>query len=67
MEKNKPPFGNDKCLLRDVVFVLGGIAFCSMTFGFCLILEGKDIPDLFITLGSAAAGALAGIIGGRSF
>jgi hypothetical protein len=44
------------------VVVLGLIGLVAIVGGIWLTLAGRDIPDLIVALGSAAVGALAGLL-----
>jgi hypothetical protein len=69
-EKLSPPLESDKWIYRFVVIFLGLAILSSLTFTFFLTVNtintiaAKDlkIPDIFLAMGSAAVGALAGLL-----
>lgn len=52
---------NDKWLYRVAVGVLGGLALIAAIGAIVLVSLGKTTPDVLISLGSAAVGALVGL------
>lgn len=57
----EPAYRRDRWIYRLVAGVLGLIALVAAVGAIWLALEGTDIPDLLVALGSAAVGALAGL------
>jgi hypothetical protein len=63
------PLQSDPLIYRVVVIVLGLVLIVATMGALVLTAYGLDIPDLLTALGSAAVGALAGVLtplGGRS-
>jgi len=57
------PLKGDPWIYRMVVGLLGIVMVTGMCGALVLALDGKDKPpDIFLALGSAAVGALAGIL-----
>jgi hypothetical protein len=56
------PLQSDVWVYRMVVFSLGLTVLLSLIGGVILALCGKDIPEVLVALGSAAIGALAGLL-----
>ena len=53
---------NDRWTIRAVVVLLGVIALFSLTVMGWLALDGKDIPEAIVALGSSSAGSLATLL-----
>ncbi|MGD9851832.1 MAG: hypothetical protein AB7T38_11235 [Nitrospirales bacterium] len=63
--KKGTPLDNDVWIYRFVVWFLGLAILTSLAATFYLTLEVKPmekLPDIFLALGSAAVGALAGLL-----
>jgi hypothetical protein len=56
------PLQTDVWIYRIVVMVLGLAVLLTLTGAICLAAGGKPLPEGVIALGSAAAGALAGLL-----
>lgn len=58
------PLQTDKWIYRLVVAILGAIAVGTVVGGFWVVLTGQTnpIPDGLVAIGSAAVGALAGLL-----
>lgn len=59
------PLQSDIWIYRIVVLSLGSVAILSLVFAFVLALRDKKDPDIHVlitALGSAAVGALAGLL-----
>lgn len=52
---------NDKWLYRVAVGVLGGLALIAAIGSLVLVGVGKETPEILVSLGSAAVGALVGL------
>lgn len=55
----------DTWVYRIVVLALGVVAVSTITYSFVLIFSGNtvaDIPPIFLALGSAAVGAISGLL-----
>jgi len=52
----------DLWLFRMIIGALGLVALLAMIGAIILAMSGKAIPDLLTALGSAAIGALAGLL-----
>mgnify|MGYP003596548212 FL=1 len=62
-DKGKGYSKGEISLYRSVIFILGSIAIISLLGTIFLVAKGAtSIPDGIIALGSAAVGALAGIL-----
>lgn len=59
--EGEPAYRRDRWIYRLVAGVLGLIALVAAVGAILLALDGTDIPDLLVALGSAAVGALAGL------
>jgi hypothetical protein len=57
-----PAYVNDKTVYRMVVGALGLLALLSAVGVIILVAIGKTAPDMLVALGSAAVGALAGLL-----
>lgn len=66
-ESKEHPLKTDKSLYRIVVTGLVLIILTCLTFTFCLTLKGgvNEMPEIFMALGSAAVGAIAGLLAPR--
>jgi hypothetical protein len=61
--KKQNPLTYDIWLYRTVVFSLGVTLFCTIIGAIIITLIGKgDVPQILIAVGSAAVGALAGLL-----
>ncbi|MCK4395263.1 hypothetical protein KAW96_01570 [candidate division WOR-3 bacterium] len=58
------PLKQDKWIYRMVVFSLGVTLFCSVIGAIIIVINGgvDKVPDILIAIGSAAVGALAGLL-----
>ena len=56
------PLQTDVWVYRMVVFSLGLTVLLALIGGVILALLGKTIPEVLVALGSAAIGALAGLL-----
>ncbi len=56
------PLESDRLIYRVVVFALAGAVIVCLVGSLGLAWVGKDVPDGVIALGSAAIGALAGLL-----
>jgi hypothetical protein len=57
------PLDTDKWIYRIVVIALGLAVLMAIAGGSAVILgTDREVPDLFLALGSAAVGALAGLL-----
>jgi hypothetical protein len=56
------PLQTDVWIYRGVVFALGGSLLFVVVAAAVLSFYGKSIPDVLTALGSAAVGALAGLL-----
>lgn len=66
-EKLRTPLETDKWIYRFVVAFLGLSILASLFFTFFLSVQSSNpqdlkIPDIFLAIGSAAVGALAGLL-----
>lgn len=66
-ERLRTPLETDKWIYRYVVGFLGLAILASLFFTFFLAVSSTDpqaviIPDIFLAIGSAAVGALAGLL-----
>jgi hypothetical protein len=66
-ENLRTPLETDKWIYRFVVAFLGFAILASLCFTFFLTLRSSNpqdlkIPDIFLAIGSAAVGALAGLL-----
>jgi len=62
LESVAAPLQEDKVIYRIVVGALGAAVILGMAGALILSLFGKAIPDILTALGSAAVGALAGLL-----
>lgn len=53
---------NDRWTIRAVVVLLGLIAIVSLSVMGWLALDGKEIPEAIVALGSSSAGALSALL-----
>ena len=58
----QPPLQTDVWIYRIVVLALGLAVLISLLGGIAIVLVGKSVPDIMVALGSAAVGALAGLL-----
>lgn len=56
------PLKNDVLIYRIVVIALGSTVLIAMIGAIALTIAGKSIPDILTALGSAAIGAIAGLL-----
>src|SRR5262249_41047332 len=56
------PLDTDFWIYRLVVLALGLAVLISLGGGIAIVLVGKMVPDILVALGSAAVGALAGLL-----
>lgn len=61
-ELTAPAYYGDRLVYRITVGTLGAAVLLVVAAQFCLALLGADIPDGIISIGSAAIGALAGLL-----
>ena len=61
-EVSADPLQSDPMIYRVVVIVLGAVLLLAAVGALSLSWYEKDIPDLLTALGSAAVGALAGVL-----
>lgn len=54
-------YPEDKVLYRIAVLVLGLLALIAAVGSIILVLSGEDTPEVLVSLGSAAVGALVGL------
>ena len=57
--RDNPAYYNDKWVYRAVIFILG-VVMISVVLG--LLRNGDDTSDAVVAMGSAALGALAGLL-----
>ena len=60
-----PAYRGDRVFYRVVVGALATVAVGALLGGMTLAGMGKDVPDTVLALGSAAVGALAGVVAGN--
>jgi hypothetical protein len=62
--KHMPPpaFLRDTLIYRTVVIALGSVAVIAVGGGLTLAILGGGVPDIMTALGSAAIGAMAGLL-----
>ena len=61
--KSKSPLETDKWIYRIVVLALGSTLLLAVSGGICLAAKAiTPIPDILVAIGSAAVGALAGLL-----
>ncbi len=60
-----PAYHGDRLFYRVVVWALAIVAVGALAGGMVLAGMGKDVPDTVLALGSAAVGALAGVLAGN--
>jgi hypothetical protein len=58
----QPPLETDVWIYRIVVLSLGLAVLISLGGGIAIVMVGKTVPDILVALGSAAVGALAGLL-----
>jgi hypothetical protein len=56
------PLDTDPTIYRIVVLALGIAILVSLAGAIWLTFAGKDVPDVVVALGSAAVGALSGLL-----
>ena len=56
-----PGYASDKLVYRIAVGVLGALALTAAVCSVILVLSGKTTPEVLVSLGSAAVGALVGL------
>ncbi len=61
-ETPPPAYYSDKWIYRMIVGALGALAWMAAVGGIILVSGGKTAPDILVALGSAAVGALAGLL-----
>ena len=62
-----PVYRQDRLFYRVVAFTLAGAVLLALIGSFVLALYDKDVPESVVAIGSAAVGALAGVlVTGRS-
>jgi len=57
-----PVYQSDRWVYRMVVAALGLTMLSVVATAFVLYLRGHDIPDVLVALGTAAVGAIAGLL-----
>src|SRR5687768_13634229 len=62
LDRVATPLENDVWIYRTVVAVLGFTLIGTLIGGLALKYQGTDLPDAIVALGSAAVGALAGLL-----
>ncbi|MEG4322576.1 MULTISPECIES: hypothetical protein [unclassified Microcoleus] len=55
-------YKSDNFCYRLIVGSLAGSIMISLTFGMTLSVMGKEIPPLFVVIGSNAIGAISGLL-----
>jgi len=60
-ERQTAPWTGDKLLYRIAVMVLGSLALTAAIGSIVLVSLGKTTPEVLVSLGSAAVGALVGL------
>ena len=60
-----PAYHGDRVFYRVVVWALAIVAVGALLGGMILAGVCKDVPDAVLALGSAAVGALAGVVAGN--
>jgi hypothetical protein len=60
-----PAYHGDRFFYRVVVCALAAVAVGALIGGMILAAMCKDVPDAVLALGSAAVGALAGVVAGN--
>jgi hypothetical protein len=55
-------YKSDNFCYRLIVGSLAGSIMISLTFGMALSVMGKEIPPLFVVIGSNAIGAISGLL-----
>jgi hypothetical protein len=58
---SEPVYFNDRLLYRIAVCVLASLALLAAIGSIILVLMNKTTPEVLVSLGSAAAGALVGL------
>jgi len=61
-KETEPAYFTDKWIYRMVVGALGLVLFVSAVGAIVLVTNNKATPDVLVALGSAAVGALAGML-----
>jgi hypothetical protein len=61
-QASKPPLDTDPWIYRMVVFFLGTVVLLTVFGGVLSGLKGAELPAGLIAIGSAAVGALAGLL-----
>jgi hypothetical protein len=56
------PLQTDVWIYRMVILILGAVILIAIIGGIFLSLEGKNIPESIVSIGSVAIGALAGLL-----
>jgi hypothetical protein len=58
------PLATDKWIYRSVVWALGSVLILCLIFSFVLVFNEKttEIPQVIVSMGSMALGALAGLL-----
>ena len=64
-EPGPPAYHGDRLFYRIVVWSLALVAVGALLGGMILAGFGRDVPDTVLALGSAAVGALAGVVSGN--
>jgi len=60
--ERRAPLENDVWIYRMVVGVLGAVLIIATLGGVVIAMVGRQVPEMVVALGSAAAGALAGLL-----
>ncbi len=60
-EMSKPRYWSDLLLYRIAVIVLGSLALIAAVGSIVLVSNGEKTPEVLVSLGSAAVGALVGL------
>ena len=63
LKENANPLATDKWKYRSVVWALGSVLILCLIFSFALVYNNKatDIPQVIVSMGSMALGALPGL------
>ena len=62
LETFATPLQTDKILYRIVVGSLGAAVLITLIGAIALVAFGRDTPEILVAIGSAAVGALAGLL-----
>jgi hypothetical protein len=64
LRDNANPLATDKWIYRSVVWAFGSVLILCLVFSFALVYNSKttEIPQMIVSMGSMALGALAGLL-----